>query len=51
MPCVSQLRNIMSEMTTIYNTATVCKIDDPTDCQTLDPGNVTRTYTAILMMK
>uniref|UniRef100_A0A671P0S0 Angiotensin-converting enzyme n=1 Tax=Sinocyclocheilus anshuiensis TaxID=1608454 RepID=A0A671P0S0_9TELE len=25
-------------MSTIYNTATVCKIDDPTDCQTLEPG-------------
>ncbi|XP_056324387.1 angiotensin-converting enzyme 2 isoform X1 [Danio aesculapii] len=34
----SELRNIMSEMSTIYNTATVCKIDDPTDCQTLEPG-------------
>uniref|UniRef100_A0A8C1GMF0 Angiotensin-converting enzyme n=1 Tax=Cyprinus carpio TaxID=7962 RepID=A0A8C1GMF0_CYPCA len=33
-----KLRNIMSEMSTIYNTATVCKIDDPTDCQTLEPG-------------
>ncbi|RXN26547.1 angiotensin-converting enzyme 2 [Labeo rohita] len=37
-PCVSQLGNIMSEMSTIYNTATVCKIDNPTDCQTLEPG-------------
>ncbi|KAF4107393.1 angiotensin-converting enzyme 2 [Onychostoma macrolepis] len=34
----SELRSIMSDMSTIYNTATVCKIDDPTDCQTLEPG-------------
>lgn len=40
MACVSQLRNIMAEMSTIYNTATVCKIDNPSDCQTLEPGNV-----------
>lgn len=40
MPCLSQLRNIMAEMSTIYNTATVCKKDNPSDCQTLEPGNV-----------
>uniref|UniRef100_A0A672T8C5 Angiotensin-converting enzyme n=1 Tax=Sinocyclocheilus grahami TaxID=75366 RepID=A0A672T8C5_SINGR len=27
-----------AKMSTIYNIATVCKIDDPTDCQTLEPG-------------
>lgn len=30
----------MAQMSTIYNTATVCKMDDPSDCQTLEPGNV-----------
>ncbi|KAL1265889.1 hypothetical protein QQF64_003916 [Cirrhinus molitorella] len=34
----TELSNILSEMSTIYNTATVCKIDNPTDCQTLEPG-------------
>ncbi|XDV51495.1 hypothetical protein PO909_020360 [Leuciscus waleckii] len=34
----SELRDIMSQMSTIYNTATVCKMDDPSDCQTLEPG-------------
>lgn len=28
----------MSEMNTIYSTATVCLLDDPTSCQTLEPG-------------
>ncbi|KAG7467207.1 hypothetical protein MATL_G00150950 [Megalops atlanticus] len=28
----------MSEMSTIYSTATVCKVNDPFDCQTLEPG-------------
>ncbi|XP_061081845.1 angiotensin-converting enzyme 2 [Conger conger] len=32
------LSNVMSEMSTIYSTATVCKADDPFDCQTLEPG-------------
>ncbi|KAI7795118.1 angiotensin-converting enzyme 2 [Triplophysa rosa] len=34
----SQLRRVLSDMSTIYNTATVCKNDDPSDCQTLEPG-------------
>ncbi|XP_051531994.1 angiotensin-converting enzyme 2-like [Myxocyprinus asiaticus] len=34
----SHLRNVLSEMSTIYNTATVCMLDDPFDCQTLEPG-------------
>ncbi|TRY62286.1 hypothetical protein DNTS_025838 [Danionella cerebrum] len=34
----SELRRVMSEMSTIYNTAVVCKKDNPTDCQTLEPG-------------
>jgi len=40
MPCALQLSDIMSQMSTIYNTATVCKMDDPSNCQTLEPGNV-----------
>ncbi|KAG9339507.1 hypothetical protein JZ751_023649, partial [Albula glossodonta] len=32
------LNKVMSEMSTIYSTGTVCKIDDPFDCQTLEPG-------------
>ncbi|XP_017295385.1 angiotensin-converting enzyme 2 [Kryptolebias marmoratus] len=34
----SQLNNVMSSMSTIYSTATVCMPDDPLDCQTLEPG-------------
>ncbi|XP_062845892.1 angiotensin-converting enzyme 2 [Trichomycterus rosablanca] len=34
----SYLSKIMNEMSTIYGTGTVCKIDDPFDCQTLEPG-------------
>ncbi|KAM9493763.1 angiotensin-converting enzyme 2 [Clarias gariepinus] len=34
----SYLNKIMNEMSTIYGTATVCKINDPFDCQTLEPG-------------
>ncbi|XP_051528777.1 angiotensin-converting enzyme 2-like isoform X2 [Myxocyprinus asiaticus] len=34
----SHLRNVLSEMSTIYNTATVCMLEDPSDCQTLEPG-------------
>lgn len=30
----------MGEMSTIYSTATVCLIDDPLNCQTLEPGTV-----------
>lgn len=34
----SHLSKAMSEMSTIYSTATVCLIDDPLNCQTLEPG-------------
>lgn len=34
----SHLSKVMSEMSTIYSTATVCLIDDPLNCQTLEPG-------------
>ncbi|KAM9860403.1 angiotensin-converting enzyme 2 [Aulostomus maculatus] len=34
----SHLSKIMSEMSTIYSTATVCLMDDPHNCQTLEPG-------------
>ncbi|XP_028257888.1 angiotensin-converting enzyme 2 isoform X2 [Parambassis ranga] len=34
----SYLSKVMSEMSTIYSTATVCLIDDPLNCQTLEPG-------------
>ncbi|XP_023257445.1 angiotensin-converting enzyme 2 [Seriola lalandi dorsalis] len=34
----AHLSKIMSEMSTIYSTATVCLIDDPLNCQTLEPG-------------
>ncbi|XP_028297880.1 angiotensin-converting enzyme 2 isoform X2 [Gouania willdenowi] len=34
----SHLNEIMSKMSTIYSTATVCLIDDPLNCQTLEPG-------------
>lgn len=30
----------MGEMSTIYSTATVCLLDDPLNCQTLEPGTV-----------
>lgn len=33
-----QLSKVMSEMNTIYSTATVCLNDDPFNCQTLEPG-------------
>ncbi|XP_028999570.1 angiotensin-converting enzyme 2 [Betta splendens] len=32
------LSRVMSEMSTIYSTATVCMKDDPFNCQTLEPG-------------
>uniref|UniRef100_A0A4W4EFY7 Angiotensin-converting enzyme n=1 Tax=Electrophorus electricus TaxID=8005 RepID=A0A4W4EFY7_ELEEL len=32
------LSRVLNEMSTIYGTGTVCKIDDPFDCQTLEPG-------------
>lgn len=34
----AHLSNAMSEMSTIYSTATVCLMDDPFNCQTLEPG-------------
>ncbi|KAM7424399.1 hypothetical protein PAMA_000645 [Pampus argenteus] len=34
----THLNKIMSEMSTIYSTATVCLMDDPFNCQTLEPG-------------
>lgn len=34
----AHLSKVMSEMNTIYSTATVCKENDPFDCQTLEPG-------------
>ncbi|XP_075934093.1 angiotensin-converting enzyme 2 [Anarhichas minor] len=34
----AHLSKVMSEMSTIYSTATVCLMDDPTNCQTLEPG-------------
>uniref|UniRef100_A0A8C5DBJ8 Angiotensin-converting enzyme n=1 Tax=Gouania willdenowi TaxID=441366 RepID=A0A8C5DBJ8_GOUWI len=36
----SHLNEIMSKMSTIYSTATVCLIDDPLNCQTLEPGTL-----------
>ncbi|XP_045888831.1 angiotensin-converting enzyme 2 [Micropterus dolomieu] len=32
------LSKVMSEMSTIYSTATVCLMDDSLNCQTLEPG-------------
>ncbi|KAI5629870.1 angiotensin-converting enzyme 2 isoform X1, partial [Silurus asotus] len=34
----SHLGKVMNEMSTIYGTGTVCKFDDPFDCETLEPG-------------
>ncbi|XP_069553989.1 angiotensin-converting enzyme 2 [Brachyistius frenatus] len=34
----SHLSKVMSEMSTIYSTATVCLMDDPHNCPTLEPG-------------
>ncbi|XP_077374818.1 angiotensin-converting enzyme 2 isoform X2 [Festucalex cinctus] len=34
----SHLSKIMGDMSTIYSTATVCMMDDPLNCQTLEPG-------------
>ncbi|KAM3838134.1 angiotensin-converting enzyme 2-like, partial [Diretmus argenteus] len=34
----AHLSKVMSEMNTIYSTATVCLMDDPSNCQTLEPG-------------
>ncbi|XP_051797280.1 angiotensin-converting enzyme 2 isoform X1 [Acanthochromis polyacanthus] len=35
---LAHLNKVMNEMSTIYSTATVCLIDDPLNCQTLEPG-------------
>ncbi|XP_037552775.1 angiotensin-converting enzyme 2 [Nematolebias whitei] len=34
----AHLNKVLSEMSTIYSTATVCGLDDPLDCHTLEPG-------------
>ncbi|KAG7234632.1 hypothetical protein INR49_004157 [Caranx melampygus] len=34
----AHLSKVMSEMSTIYSTGTVCLMDDPFNCQTLEPG-------------
>ncbi|KAM6943565.1 LOW QUALITY PROTEIN: angiotensin-converting enzyme 2 [Xenentodon cancila] len=34
----ARLSKIMSDMSTIYSTSTVCMQDDPGNCQTLEPG-------------
>ncbi|KAM4630494.1 angiotensin-converting enzyme 2 [Polymixia lowei] len=34
----AHLNKVMSEMSTIYSTATVCLLDNPSECQTLEPG-------------
>uniref|UniRef100_A0A3Q0R8E8 Angiotensin-converting enzyme n=1 Tax=Amphilophus citrinellus TaxID=61819 RepID=A0A3Q0R8E8_AMPCI len=34
----AHLNKVMNEMSTIYSTAKVCMIDDPLNCQTLEPG-------------
>ncbi|KAL1021764.1 hypothetical protein UPYG_G00017680 [Umbra pygmaea] len=34
----AQLTRVMNEMSVIYSTGTVCKMNDPFDCQTLEPG-------------
>uniref|UniRef100_A0A3Q2QIJ2 Angiotensin-converting enzyme n=1 Tax=Fundulus heteroclitus TaxID=8078 RepID=A0A3Q2QIJ2_FUNHE len=34
----ARLSEAMSEMSTIYSTATVCLLDDPLKCETLEPG-------------
>uniref|UniRef100_A0A4W5PH88 Angiotensin-converting enzyme n=1 Tax=Hucho hucho TaxID=62062 RepID=A0A4W5PH88_9TELE len=35
---VAHLNKVMNEMSSIYSTGTVCKREDPFDCQTLEPG-------------
>ncbi|XP_049573213.1 angiotensin-converting enzyme 2 [Syngnathus scovelli] len=49
----SHLSKIMSDMSTIYSTATVCMMDDPLNCQTLEPGlehvmSTSRNYSELL---
>uniref|UniRef100_A0A3B3SRS3 Angiotensin-converting enzyme n=1 Tax=Paramormyrops kingsleyae TaxID=1676925 RepID=A0A3B3SRS3_9TELE len=34
---LDRLNKVMNEMSTIYSTGTVCKLDNPFDCQTLEP--------------
>uniref|UniRef100_A0AAY4C5X9 Angiotensin-converting enzyme n=1 Tax=Denticeps clupeoides TaxID=299321 RepID=A0AAY4C5X9_9TELE len=34
----ARLSQVLRDMSTIYSTGTVCKLDDPFDCQTLEPG-------------
>ncbi|XP_077568577.1 angiotensin-converting enzyme 2 isoform X1 [Stigmatopora nigra] len=34
----AHLSQILSDMSTIYSTTSVCMMDDPHDCQTLEPG-------------
>ncbi|XP_010136813.1 PREDICTED: angiotensin-converting enzyme 2 [Buceros rhinoceros silvestris] len=34
----SRLNSVLSEMSTIYSTGTVCKINDPSECLVLEPG-------------
>uniref|UniRef100_A0A8K9UYL2 Angiotensin-converting enzyme n=1 Tax=Oncorhynchus mykiss TaxID=8022 RepID=A0A8K9UYL2_ONCMY len=34
----AHLNKVMNEMSSIYSTGTVCKREDPLDCQTLEPG-------------
>uniref|UniRef100_A0AAZ3PHQ6 Angiotensin-converting enzyme n=1 Tax=Oncorhynchus tshawytscha TaxID=74940 RepID=A0AAZ3PHQ6_ONCTS len=34
----AHLNKVMNEMSSIYSTGTVCKREDPFDCQTLEPG-------------
>lgn len=40
----------MSEMNTIYSTATVCLLDDPHNCQTLEPGIFARREKRLLQL-
>ncbi|MBN3295631.1 ACE2 enzyme, partial [Amia calva] len=35
---LAHLNKVLNEMSTIYSTGTVCKPEDPFDCQTLEPG-------------
>ncbi|KAL2089517.1 hypothetical protein ACEWY4_014205 [Coilia grayii] len=35
---LDHLNEVMSKMSTIYSTGTVCMMDDPFNCQTLEPG-------------
>ncbi|XP_063056336.1 angiotensin-converting enzyme 2-like [Engraulis encrasicolus] len=35
---LDHLNEVMGKMSTLYSTGTVCMMDDPFDCQTLEPG-------------